>query len=101
MGLRGGVMMKFAFMIAGLSMGSGAAVAQSASQTVPVPVPPAKIAKSKSDLDKVVCKSEDTLGSRRQAHQLCMTLEQWQQYQYGNRDKAAQMQGLSGLAASH
>ena len=94
-------MMKFALMIAGFSMVSGAAVAQSASQPVPAPVPPAKISKSKSDVDKVVCKSEDTLGSRLQAHQVCMTLQQWQQYQYDNREKAQQMQGLSGLAASH
>jgi hypothetical protein len=94
-------MMRFSLIIAGLSMVSGAAVAQIAAQPVPVPVPPAKIAKSKSDLDKVICRSQDTLGSRLQAHQVCMTLEQWQQYQYDNRDKAAEMQGLSGLAPSH
>lgn len=94
-------MMKFALLMAGLSMISGAAVAQTQTQPVPAPVPPAKVAKSKSDVDKVICRSQDTLGSRLQAHQVCMTLEQWQQYAYENRQKAQDLQGLSGIAPSH
>lgn len=42
---------------------------------------PTKADKSKSDLDKLECRSQDVLGSRLERHQVCLTKEQWFSYE--------------------
>jgi len=61
---------------------------------------PAKPAKGKSDVDKVVCRTQDTLGSRLQAHQVCMTKSQWAAYEQQQRDEASGLQARTPAMSS-
>ena len=94
-------MLKLACITAVLLAVPTSVLAQTQTQPVPVPVAPANASKAKSDVDKVVCRSEDTIGSRLEARQVCMTRQQWQQYEAENRQKTQDLQGQSGLAQSH
>lgn len=49
----------------------------------------------RSDLDKVVCRMQDTLGSRLQAHKVCMTKQQWWQAEQDNKRKVEELQDLT------
>lgn len=71
-----------------------------AAQAVPVskPIP---LAPNKSDVDKVVCKSEDTLGSRLKAKKVCMTVKEWQEYVYWNREQVERWQESAQVPAAH
>lgn len=62
---------------------------------------PAKGAKAKSDVNKLVCRTQDTIGTRLQNHQVCMTLEQWHAYEQANKDELATLQAKSTLPAAH
>lgn len=74
--------------------------AQVPSQAVPTPVPPAGATMAKNDINKVVCEMEEQIGSRLQAHKVCMTVQQWLQFKQDNREKTEQMQGLTGAPSS-
>lgn len=37
-------------------------------------------------LDKVVCRTEETVGSRLKKHKVCATVREWQDMQQENRD---------------
>lgn len=43
-------------------------------------------------LDKVVCRTEETLGSRLGAHKVCATVREWQEQQQENRDALEKLQ---------
>jgi hypothetical protein len=45
-------------------------------------------------LDRVVCRSEETLGSRLKKHKVCATLREWQDQELENRQAAQGMQGV-------
>lgn len=49
----------------------------------------------KSDVDKVECRMQDTLGSRLQAHKVCMTKQQWWQAEQDNKRKVQELQDLT------
>lgn len=51
----------------------------------------AKAAPQKSDLDRVVCKEQDTIGTRLGAKKVCMTVAQWDEF---NRDEQEQTQHI-------
>lgn len=85
-------MSKFAFISAALLIIPSPGFAQIVFQDPPPP--PAAKAKAKSDVDKVVCRMQDTLGSRLQAHQVCMTKQQWAQYEQDWKNKVHDMQVL-------
>ncbi|HEV8408372.1 MAG TPA: hypothetical protein VGQ34_10605 [Sphingomicrobium sp.] len=85
-------MPKYAFITAGLLVIAAPALAQIVIQETPTPVVPAKNAGSKSDLDKVVCRMQDTIGSRLQAHQVCLTKQQWWQFEQDNKRKVQEIQ---------
>jgi hypothetical protein len=53
------------------------ALAQIVFQDAPVVPPPTKAEKSKSDMDKIVCRSQETIGSRLERQQVCLTKQQW------------------------
>lgn len=90
------------FLAAALLAAAGPALAQTATQAVPQPVPPANASPTaKNDVNKVVCQEQDTIGSRLQAHKVCMTVSQWKEFQAANRQETETMQGLSGIAPSH
>lgn len=54
-----------------------------------------------SDVDKVVCKSEDTLGSRLKSKKVCMTVKEWQEYVYWNREQVERWQESAQVPAAH
>ena len=56
-------------------------------------VPPAPQAKE-NPLDKIVCRSEETIGSRLKKHKVCATLREWQEQAAENRVAAEGMQGV-------
>lgn len=87
-------MLKFAYITAALMVIPAPAVAQIVFDDSPPAAAPGKGQKAKSDVDKVVCQSEDTLGSRLQAHQVCMTKEQWFAYQQEYKKRVHDMQVL-------
>ena len=85
--------MKLVYVACALGLVSAPVFAQAqVQQGIPQPVAPTKVSQSKSDLDKIVCQSEDTLGSRLERHQVCMTKQQWWTYEQENKQKVQQMQ---------
>ncbi len=51
------------------------------------PAPAPQVAEAKPNpLDKVVCRTEETLGSRLGGHKVCATVREWQEQQQENRD---------------
>ncbi len=93
-------MSRYAFITAGLLIVSGPAFSQIVFDDSPRPAAPAKSAAVKSDLDKVICRMQDTLGSRLQAHQVCMTKQQWWQYEQDNKRKVEELQDLTPVRSS-
>ncbi|NUQ17545.1 MAG: hypothetical protein HOP95_03690 [Sphingomonas sp.] len=59
---------------------------------------PTKADKNKSDLDKLVCRSQDVLGSRLERHQVCLTKEQWFSYEQEAKQRVYDWQRI-GLAS--
>ena len=54
--------------------------------------------KSANPLDKIICRTEDTLGSRLKAHKVCATLREWKDQEDENRmevDRVQQGQGVT------
>lgn len=85
-------MSKLSYLVAALLIIPAPALAQITFQDSPAFAPPTKAEKSKSDLDKVVCRSQDTLGSRLERHQVCMTKQQWWTYEQENKNKVHDLQ---------
>jgi invasion protein IalB len=86
------IMSKYAFIAAGLLTISAPALAQIVIQDTPTPVPTAKNSGVKSDTDKVICRMQETIGSRLQSHQLCLTKQQWWQFEQDNKLKVQEIQ---------
>ena len=94
-------MSKLAYFAGALAVVSAPVLAQAqVTQAIPQPVAPAQINKSKSDLDKVICQSQDELGSRLERHQVCMTKQQWWAYEQENKNKVREMQ-VTGFNTSN
>lgn len=93
-------MLKYAFIAAGVLVISAPAVAQIVIQDNP-PVAAKKGAGAKSDLDQVVCRTQDTIGSRLQSHQVCMTKEQWALFEQDTKRRVEELQDLAGVRPSH
>ena len=85
-------MLKSAFLIAtGIAVAMPAA-AQTTVDPQPVPAPTAK-----TDVNKLVCKREETLGSRLGAKKVCLTVQQWQDRAAQDRDQLERVQqGVKG-----
>ena len=52
-------------------------------------------AAAKSDVDKVVCRIQDEIGSRLRAHKVCMTVGQWRDNEREYREHLQEMQDLA------
>lgn len=77
-----------------------------AAQAIPAASPgprsaPIAVDPKHSDVDKVVCKSEDTLGSRLKSKKVCMTVKEWQDYVYWNREQVERWQESAQVPAAH
>lgn len=92
-------MSKYIFITAGLLAISAPSLAQIVIQDNPSAAPTKKPA-AKSDLDKLECRSEDTIGSRLESHRVCMTKQQWLSAEQEAKDKIRQLQ-ITGFAVSH
>jgi hypothetical protein len=92
-------MSKFAFIALGLLLTPAPVLAQIVFDDSP-PAQAKAQPKKKSDVDKIECRTQDTLGSRLQAHQVCMTKQQWATYELDSKLKVHEMQDI-GLNASH
>jgi hypothetical protein len=86
------MMSKLAYLTAVLMVVAGPALAQIATQDAPAVPPPTKVEKSKSDMDKIVCRSQETLGSRLDRQQICMTKQQWLSAEQEAKNKVHDMQ---------
>jgi hypothetical protein len=72
------------------------ALAQTAAPAQPQTAAPAP----KNPLDKVVCKTEETMGSRLGAHRVCATVREWQDQAQENRDAVEKIQQGQGNVPS-
>jgi hypothetical protein len=57
--------------------------------------------KAKGDSSKVVCRSQESIGSRLQAHQVCMTVDQWRTYEQAYKDQVAEVQARTQARSSN
>jgi hypothetical protein len=58
-------------------------------------VQPAPKQATKSDIDKVVCRMQDEIGSRLRAHKVCMTVGQWRDNEREYKEHLQEMQDLA------
>lgn len=65
-----------------LAFAAPALAQPAAPAAAPVQAPAAK----QDPLDKVVCRTEDTLGSRLKRHKVCATLREWKDQEDQNRE---------------
>ncbi|MEO8455920.1 MAG: hypothetical protein ABI454_12250 [Sphingomicrobium sp.] len=74
------------------------ALAQAISAPAPAPQQTASADKKENPLDKIICRTEDTIGSRLKAHKVCATLREWKDQEDENRmefDRIQQGQGVT------
>ena len=65
-----------------------------AQTTSVIPTTKAAATKKPDPLDKIVCRTEDTLGTRLGAHRVCASVRDWQEQAEQNRQAAELMQGV-------
>ncbi|HEV2624771.1 MAG TPA: hypothetical protein VGV62_06595 [Xanthobacteraceae bacterium] len=92
-------MLKLLLIAAALSVVPAPILAQITIVDIPTKVVPTKVG-SKSDLDNLECRSEDTLGSRLERHQVCMTKQQWWSYELEAKNRVYDWQRI-GFNVSH
>jgi len=72
--------------------------APAASGTTKLPPNLAKLAENKSDLNKVVCEKQETLGTRLGAKKVCMTVAQWLEFQNDVKDQTRRIEILGQVS---
>jgi predicted transglutaminase-like cysteine proteinase len=55
----------------------------------------------KSDVNRLVCKTEDTLGSRLSAKKVCLTVQQWKDLAQANREHTEEIQAKAGVRSGN
>jgi hypothetical protein len=94
-------MLKFAYIAAALMLAPATAFAQIVfDDTAAATATPAR-AGAKSDLDKIVCRVQDTIGSRVQAHRVCLTKQQWFQAEQDEKNKVKELQDFTRAPVSN
>lgn len=69
------------------------AVPAVAQTPVPVAAQTQAAPQAKQDpLDKIVCRYEETIGSRLKSHKVCATVREWREQQEENQDAVQRMQ---------
>jgi hypothetical protein len=58
----------------------------------------AKLAENKSDLNKVVCEAQDTLGTRLGAKKVCMTVAEWLEFENNVKDQTRRIEILGHVS---
>jgi hypothetical protein len=95
------MMSKLACLMAVLTALPAPALAQIVFQEAPVVPPAAKTEQGKSDMNKVVCRSQETIGSRLERQQVCMTKQQWLSAEQEAKNKVREMQIIGDTQSSH
>ena len=62
---------------------------------------PAKPPSALTDANKVVCRTQEEIGSRLQQHKVCMTNEQWKAYAQEYKDQVREIQSQATVRASN
>jgi hypothetical protein len=70
-----------------------------AQQAAPAPAKPQ--AQAMTDLNKVVCRTQEEIGSRLQNHKVCMTNEQWKVYAQQYKDQVQEIQSQATVRSSN
>ena len=70
-----------------------------AAQTTPASAPTVKAADT--DALKIVCKKEETIGSRLAAKKVCLTVQEWKDLAEANREHTEKVQQQSGFRSSN
>jgi len=86
-------MLKFAYITSALLI---AAAAPTMAQTTPTQDQTPAADPAKSDVNKVVCKKEESIGSRLAAKKVCMTVKQWEEQAQANREMTEKFQQAAG-----
>ncbi len=73
-------------------LSAGVAVAMPAAAQTTVQPQPVQTATAKSDVDKLVCKKEEEIGSRLAAKKVCLTVQQWQERTTEDRQQLERVQ---------
>lgn len=82
-------MLKFAYVASVLLVTATPAAAQDPAS--PAPVPNAS-ASAKTDVNKIVCKKEEQIGSRLGAKKVCLTVKEWQERADADRTETERIQ---------
>jgi hypothetical protein len=85
-------MSKLAYLIAAAVLVGTSAAAQ----TTPTEDRTSVADPKKSDVNKVVCKKEEEIGSRLAAKKVCMTVKQWEDQAQSNREMTEKFQQAAG-----
>lgn len=87
--------MKFAYLLTGLAVVAAPATAQSTIEPRPV-----QSATAATDVNKIVCKKQQEIGSRLGAKKVCLTVKQWQDRADIDREDTARIQQNTGTRPS-
>ena len=91
-------MSRFAWLAAALLAVPVPLLAQITFVDPPKTIASSKPADSKSDLDKVECRMQDSTENRLGRHSVCLTKEQWLLQERADKDMARRIQEESGEA---
>lgn len=84
-----------AIAIAGAVLGAGAAPV--AAQTNSPPPPPIVVKGKTLDPDKVICETQEVVGSRLATKRICMTRSQWADLRLQDRQEIEKVQTRRGM----
>lgn len=57
-------------------------------------------AEKQSDVEKIVCKREETIGTRLGAKKVCLTVQQWLERERDSKDATERVQQSAGVSPS-
>jgi hypothetical protein len=86
-------MLKFVYITSALLIASAT---PAFAQTTPTQDQTAAVDPAKSDVNKVVCKKEESIGSRLAAKKVCMTVKQWEEQAQASREETERVQQSAG-----
>jgi hypothetical protein len=75
-----------------LAIVAATAVPAVAQTTAPAAQTQAAAPAKQDPLDKIVCRYEETIGSRLKSHKVCATVREWREQQEENQDAVQRMQ---------
>ena len=92
-------MLKHAFLIAAAVSLSAPVAAQTALPPAAEPAP-IVVQNTKSEVNRIVCKKQEEIGSRLGAKKVCLTVKQWQDQADASREDIERIQQNTGTRPS-